>query len=100
MRAHVIRNDVVVDTIEVESLDFMPGLIDGSVGGIGWRMVEGKLIEPAPTPQTPEEINAPILAALEEIDRRTIRPLSEGETSRVAELRAQASKLRAKLVKV
>lgn len=43
--------------------------------------------------------NADILSQLEEIDRKTIRPLSEGETDRVATLRAQAAVLRAKLVK-
>lgn len=43
--------------------------------------------------------NADILSQLEEIDRKTIRPLSEGEMERVATLRAQAAVLRAKLVK-
>lgn len=48
---------------------------------------------------TVDQYNAPILAALEEIDAKTIRPLREGETARVAELAAQAAALRAQLRK-
>ena len=33
MKAHVIEDGVVTNTIEVESLDFMPGLVDASLGG-------------------------------------------------------------------
>lgn len=33
MRAHVIENGVVTNTIEVESLDFMPNLVNGENGG-------------------------------------------------------------------
>ena len=36
MRAHVIENGVVVNTIEVDSLDFLPGLVEATEGGIGW----------------------------------------------------------------
>jgi len=57
MRAHVIENNKVVNTIEVESLNFLPNLIDGTVGGIGWSYVNGQLIEPEPTPEpTPTSI--------------------------------------------
>lgn len=35
MRAHIIKNGIVANTIEVESLDFMPGLIEATEGGIG-----------------------------------------------------------------
>lgn len=45
------------------------------------------------------ELNAPILAALVEIDAKSIRPLCEGDTLRVAALEAEAATLRAKLVK-
>ena len=44
-------------------------------------------------------INAPILAALEAIDLKTIRPLREGDSVRVAALAADAAVLRAQLVK-
>jgi hypothetical protein len=36
MRAHVIENGVVVNTIEVDSLDFMPNLVEATEGSIGW----------------------------------------------------------------
>jgi len=54
MKAHIIENNKVVNTIEVESLDFMPNLIDGSVGGIGWEYINGELIEPTPTIEVPQ----------------------------------------------
>lgn len=44
--------------------------------------------------------NAAILAALEVIDAKTIRPLREGDAARVAALEEQASQLRAQLIKV
>jgi hypothetical protein len=50
MRAHIIENGVVTNTIEVESLDFMPGLIDGSVGSIGW-LWDGETLTPPPAPE-------------------------------------------------
>ena len=43
MRAHVIEKGVVINTIEVDSLKFIPGLIDGSVGAIGW-LWDGKTL--------------------------------------------------------
>lgn len=33
MRAHIIENGIVTNSIEVESLDFMPNLVDGENGG-------------------------------------------------------------------
>ena len=37
MRAHVIENGVVVNTVEVESLDALPGLVAAQANeGIGW----------------------------------------------------------------
>ncbi len=47
MRAHVIENGIVVNTIEVESLDFMPGLIDADAGGnIGDLYIDGQFVSP------------------------------------------------------
>lgn len=43
--------------------------------------------------------NSAILAKLADIDIRTIRPLREGDAVRVAALEAEASELRAQLVK-
>lgn len=61
MRAHIVENGIVVNTIEVESLSFPIGpgktLIDGAIGGIGWAYSGGKLTAPEsedvpePTPQ-------------------------------------------------
>lgn len=55
MRAHVLENNIVVNTIEVDDLDFLPNLIDGEVGGIGWVFDGKKLYDP----------NAPIQQELE-----------------------------------
>ncbi len=64
MKAHIIENGVVVNTIEVESLDFMPGLVGGEHGGsIGDRYENGEFIKPAPPPKSPEQIQAEILEA-------------------------------------
>lgn len=58
MKAHVIENGVVTNTIEVESLDFMPNLINGETGGIGW-MWDGKtLTSPPLPPKTADELQA------------------------------------------
>lgn len=67
MKAHVIENNKVVNTIEVESLDFIPNLIDGSTGGIGWKYENGELIEPivpikVPQTITPRQLRLQLLA--------------------------------------
>lgn len=59
MRAHVISEGKVVNTIEVDSLDFMPNLVDGTVGGIGWDYVGGQLVDNRPTPAPVEAAPAP-----------------------------------------
>ena len=54
MKAHIIEDNIVVNSIEVESLDFVPNLVDGSIGGIGWTFQDGNLIPPdePPIPET------------------------------------------------
>lgn len=52
MRAHIIDNGIVINTIEVESLDFLPNLIEGSEGGIGWTW-DGETLAPPPAPPVP-----------------------------------------------
>ena len=47
MKAHVIENGVVVNTIEVESLDFLPNLVEATEGGIGWSYSNGVFTAPA-----------------------------------------------------
>lgn len=59
MRAHIVQNGIVVNTIIVEGLDFDPGpgksVIDGSTGGIGWAYVDGVLSPPLPEPEDQAE---------------------------------------------
>ena len=58
MRAHVIENGVVVNTVEVESLDALPGLVAAQGGeGIGW-LYDGISFTspPQPTPLVPQEV--------------------------------------------
>lgn len=57
MNAHQLGADgVIINTIVVDSLDVLPGLIDASIGGrIGDRIVDDVLIpKPAPAPVVPE----------------------------------------------
>lgn len=49
MRAHIIENGIVANTIEVESLDFLPNLIEATRGSIGW-LWDGETLSPPPTP--------------------------------------------------
>jgi hypothetical protein len=72
MRAHIIENGVVVNTIEVDSLDFMPGLIEAPEGtGIGWSYVDGQFVDSRPKPPEPTPAPAPtkeeLLAQLQAI---------------------------------
>lgn len=48
MRAHLIENGVVVNTIEVDSLDFMPNLVEATDGGIGWLYDGSTFTNPNP----------------------------------------------------
>lgn len=58
MKVHQVKNGVVVNTIEVESLNFMPNLINGETGGIGW-LWDGETLTPPPEPQkTADELQA------------------------------------------
>lgn len=56
MKAHVIENGIIVNSIIVDSLDFMPNLVadDGGVAGIGWSYIDGVFVDnrPAPEPAT------------------------------------------------
>jgi hypothetical protein len=51
MRAHVITDGKVSNTIEVESLDFMPNLVEATTGSIGWSYVDGQFIDNRPVPE-------------------------------------------------
>jgi hypothetical protein len=57
MRAHQIENGVVVNTIEVESLDFLPNLIEATEGSIGWLWDGENFIAPvAPPAPVPQQV--------------------------------------------
>ena len=58
MRAHVITNGKVTNTIEVAALDFMPGLVDASNGGkMGDSYADGVFIAPEPVVVIPESVS-------------------------------------------
>jgi len=64
MRAHVIEDGVVVNTIEVESLDFLPNLVSGDIGSIGWVWDGENLTDPnALTPQDLDELQWALVRA-------------------------------------
>lgn len=93
MRAHQIENGKVINTIEVESLDFMPNLIDASSGTIGdlWDGVNFT------TPIKPRDIQAEIAVLEASITNRRIREAIRGQgkawldniDDQIAALRAQ-----------
>ena len=67
MKAHIIENGVVVNTIEVESLDFMPNLVDGENGGaIGDGYKNGQFLKPEPPAKSPEQLQAEIVEATQQ----------------------------------
>ena len=52
MKAHVVENGVVINSIEVDSLDFMSNLIaDDGKAGIGWSYVNGIFVDNRPAPE-------------------------------------------------
>lgn len=62
MRAHIVENGIVTNTIEVESLDFLPGLVSAESGGaIGDRYENGEFLPPLPPAKSPEEIRREIM---------------------------------------
>lgn len=70
MRAHVIENGIVINTIEVESLDFLPNLVDGESGGaIGDLYQSGQFIKPpANTEKIADDIRSQRNTLLSESD--------------------------------
>ena len=71
MRAHVITDGKVSNTIIVDSLDFMPNLVEATAGSIGWDYIDGQfvdnrpvVVEPEPAPETTKEQLLAELAAL------------------------------------
>ena len=46
MKAHEIKNGVVVNTLIVNSLDDFPNLVEATEGGIGWKYDGSKFTNP------------------------------------------------------
>ena len=69
MNAHIIVDGKVSNTIEVDSLDFMPGLVEATGGGIGWDYVDGQFVDNRPIPPeivpTPEPTKEQLLAEVQ-----------------------------------
>lgn len=61
MKAHVIENGVVVNTIEVDSVDSLPNLVEATEGTIGWSYSNGVFTPPANS-RTNEEIAVEVRA--------------------------------------
>ena len=59
MRAHVITDGKVSNTIIVDSLDFMPGLVEATSGDVGWDYIDGQFVDNRPVPVEPEPVPAP-----------------------------------------
>ena len=59
MRAHVIADGKVSNTIIVDSLDFMPGLVEATSGGIGWDYINGVFVDNRPAAVEPVSVPAP-----------------------------------------
>lgn len=66
MRAHVIENGKIANTIEVDSLDFLPGLIDADQGGAIGDLWDGEqFITPAASAPTVKEYTDAVQAHLD-----------------------------------
>lgn len=46
MKAHIVENGIIVNTIEVDSLDVMPNLIEATEGAVGWSYSNGVFAAP------------------------------------------------------
>lgn len=57
MRAHVVTNGVITNTIEVDSLDAIAGLIAADTGTIGDSVVDGVIVpQPEPPAKVPQSV--------------------------------------------
>lgn len=98
MKAHIIEGGKVVNTIEVESLDFMPNLIDASMGGkIGDSWDGSVFTEPASVDEVPKQVTmrqaaqALILAGLDDDVEALLAamPGTEGKLARAEWAKSQ-----------
>lgn len=104
MRTVIIKNNEIINAIcataeeaQIAFPDFE--CIESNDWQIGWRRDEdGVFIRPEASFDKKAH-NEAIIAALDEIDQKSIRPLRDGETERITLLRTQAAALRAQLIK-
>jgi len=82
MRAHILENGVIVNTVEVDSLDVLENLVDASNGGsIGNILQDGQWVKP---PKATEELEAAIRS-----QRDTLLAESDWVTTRAVDQNAQ-----------
>lgn len=98
MNAHQLdENGIILNTIEVASLEAFPNLVDAKIGGQrGDSVIDGIVIKRTPSK---EEINNQILEELRDIDQKSIRAIREGDNIRIADYNIRAAALRLQLVK-
>ncbi len=106
MQTHIIENGVVVNTIVAnvdEARAAYPDAVcfDGSVGAIGWALVDGALVAPVVV----VDQNAPILSTIATLEA-TVTPrryreaiTTDSGKTWMASIDAQIANLRTKLVK-
>jgi hypothetical protein len=101
MRAHIIHAGKVSNTIEVESLSFLPGLLDASLGGQIGDLWDGTVFSKPPRDVAAEKAaaNAIIMEKLAANDLTIVRALVENDASRIAAFKATQAALRAQLSK-
>jgi len=100
MRAAEIVDGKVFNIIEVESLDFKPGLVEAGAANIGDLYVDGSFVAPEPPPPTRDELKAQRQAVVDAITVEVNGKVFDGdETSqgrmsralKVADITGQAS---------
>ncbi len=73
MRAHIIEGGKVANTIEVESLDFMPGLVDAELGGEIGDLFDGSVFsKPEPPELSADERRAAIQDEIDALERQDL----------------------------
>ena len=101
MRAHLIKDGIVANTIAIESIELAQQLfpdhtvIEADQGGPGWRYEDGQLLEPL---HPPRDIQAEITALEAKVtERRKREAMISGDYSYIADIDAQIAALRAQL---
>jgi len=68
MRVHIIENNIVINTIMLDSIEDTERQLDADLlgGGIGWTWENNKLVPPKMPDPTPEEIQESITSSVQE----------------------------------